>query len=98
MKTLTIVACVIDGAIVLYFLQLLATHSWQWSGAGTILLLVVLLLGAIAGSVALFQRQSRGARLAALAIAGAIPMAGGLMFLGVLLITLVAILTGARWN
>ncbi|MBZ5706559.1 MAG: hypothetical protein LAN63_14510 [Acidobacteriia bacterium] len=59
---------------------------------------MVLLVAAIAGSTALFQKHTRGARLAALAIAGAPPVAGGLMFLGVLLIALVAILTGARWN
>ena len=98
MRTLTMVAWVIDGLILLYFIQLLAGKSSEWSGAGTILLLMVLLAGAIAGSAALFQKPNRGARLAALAIAGALPLVGGLMFLGVLLIALVAMLTGARWN
>ena len=98
MRTLTVVAWAMDALALLYLIQLLARQSSTWSGRGTIFLLIVLLLAAIAGSAALFHKQSRRARFAALLVAGAVPLSAGLMFLGVLLIALVAMLTGGRWN
>jgi hypothetical protein len=99
MRTATIIAWLIDGLIVVYCLQLLARNSADWSGISTMVIIIALLVATIIGSALLLRKaETRGTRIAALAIAGAIPFVGGLMFLAVALIAAVAMLTGARWN
>ena len=99
MRTATFIAWLIDGLIVIYCVQLLARNSADWSGIPTMIIIIGLLAATVVGSALLLRKaETRGARIAALAIAGAIPFVGGLMFLAVALIAVVAMLTGARWN
>jgi hypothetical protein len=95
-KTLTVVAWVVDALIIVYFLQTLAGNSSEWSGASTLIFLIALLLASVTVSALLWRRaQTRRSRLLALIVAGAVPVVGCLLFLGVGLIALVA---GGSWN
>lgn len=97
--TLLIIAWLIDGAILLYLLQLLVRMGVAWQGARSIVTLMVLDVAAIAVSSALVaMSQTRWIRQLALGIASAMPLAGALGFLSVGLIAAASIMLGGRWN
>jgi hypothetical protein len=96
---LTIIAWIIDSLILLYFVHMLARLGVNWSGGQTIITLTVMIAASIVISAVLVSTsKERWARRLALLIAGALPLIGGLTFLGAALIMLLSILAGDRWN
>ncbi len=92
-------AWVIDAGALLYFARVLARNGTHWQGAPTIITMMVLFIVAIVVSSAMvLSGETRSTRVTALAIAGALPLIGGLAFGCVGLIVAVAALFGGRMN
>jgi hypothetical protein len=94
---LMILAWTVDVAALFYVLGVFAANRGSTGTmAGTLLLLVTVLLGMVAGSVALWWLVGTDrARMAALALAGGPPLVIGL---GYGLFVAVAVIGGGRWN
>jgi hypothetical protein len=97
--TLLVVVWIIDIAILLYFVQLLARLGPFWQGANSIITLLTLDFVAMMVSALLVWTSPtpRTRRLAA-TIAGAMPLVGAIAFIGVGLVIAISILMGGKWN